>query len=103
VEPYRREAGDIPAARGMAIVAALLFAALIAALVLTPSIRAAASWAGAGLVGASAALLGVWLLVLRSLANSRPTGRRNDDYLLAGVAALFAMLGFATFAAGVLG
>ena len=103
MEPYRREAGDIPAARGMTVAATVLFVALIAVLVLTPSIRAAAAWAGAGMVGVSAALLGVWLLVLRSLAESAPTGRRNDDYLLAGAAALFAMLGFATFAAGVLG
>ncbi len=100
--PPRREAGEIPAARAMAIAAAVSFAALIAALVTTPSIRSAASWAGAGMVGLAAVLLGVWLLVLRSIAEA-PTRRRNDDYLIAGVAVLSAMLGFAAFAAGAIG
>lgn len=88
----------------LAVLALLVFAALVAAIVTRTfgfDDRTVA-WVGAGLVGFGAIVLAVWAAVLHADPELPWEGRLGGDLAIAGAGFLFFIAGVPTFAAGVI-
>ena len=93
---------DLTAAYVLAVIAFLVFGALVAG-ILTDTIAlddAAVAWVGAGLVGLGSAVLAGWALVLQLELSLDWAERVGGDLLLVGLGALFVFAGVPTFLAG---
>ena len=95
---------DLTAASILAVLAFIVFAALVAGLV-TETFGLddeAVAWVGAGLVGFASLILTAWAVVLYSERDVPWEGRLGDDLAIAGAGFLFFMAGVPTFVAGVI-
>ena len=95
---------DLTAASILAVLAFIVFAALVAGLA-TETFGLddeAVAWVGAGLVGLASLILTAWAVVLYSERDVPWEGRLGDDLAIAGAGFLFFMAGVPTFVAGVI-
>jgi hypothetical protein len=86
----------------MALVAFLVFAALMAGLITKSITPKPVAWVGAGLVGLGSAVLTAWALVLNYGPRLGWAERYGGDLLIVGFGVFFVVAGLPTFAAGVL-
>jgi hypothetical protein len=95
---------DLTAAVVLAVVVFLVFAVLVAGILTgtTDPKDTAVAWAGAALVGLSAALFTAWAVVLQVDAELAWAERVGGDLLIVGLAVGLATAGLPTFAAGVI-
>ena len=95
---------DLTAAVILAVLAFLVFAALVAGILsgTTEPKDTAVAWVGTALVGLGAALFTGWAVVLQLGAELRWAERLGGDLLFVGVAVGLVTAGLPTFAAGVI-